>query len=133
MAGSFVIVRQLSGDVHKDLWALLFTFILEHLILVTFMLFELNDELTFSHIGLSLNHVVVIAVGTVLISFLELPDVFAERLLALFTHHDNVKCLLELVVLLLFVAVGAVVPLPAARRANGYLRVINMLAHLFEV
>jgi hypothetical protein len=67
---------------------------------------------------LGLQQEVVVAVRAVLVALLKRFHVFAEALLALFACEDHLDGALELVVLLLAVTLGAVEPLPAARRAD---------------
>ena len=60
----------------------------------------------------------VVAVRAVLITFIELLHVLAKALLALLTRERHLHGLFELVCLRFGVALRAVEPLPAARRAN---------------
>ena len=73
-------------------------------------------------------HVVVVAVGTVLVALLVIAHVLAERLLALLAEEGHLGRFAEAVVLGLGVALGAVEPLFAAGGADGDLGVENVFA-----
>lgn len=70
----------------------------------------------------------VVAVRAVFVALLELLGVLAEALLALFAGEDHLGTLLEIVVLGLGMALGAVKPLLAAGAADGDLGVEDVLA-----
>jgi len=77
----------------------------------------------------SIKNIVVIAVRTILIALLVLRHVLPERLLALLAHERHFNRPGQLVRLRLGVAFCAVVPLFAARRTDGDLRVQDVFAH----
>ena len=70
----------------------------------------------------------IITMRTVLIALLIYRHILPERLLALLAQERHLVRLREPVVLCLRVALGAVEPLPAARRADRDLRVEDVLA-----
>ena len=96
-------------------------------------LLHLDDESTFSFLGLRLDDEMIVTVGTVLICFLKLGNLFAEGALAFLAEEDHIHCWHELVVLtpVFRMAFWAIEPLFAAWSANGHLRVQNMSAHNF--
>lgn len=77
---------------------------------------------------LRLNHEVVVAVRAVLVAVLELVHILTKALFALFARKDHFHGLLQVVVLCLGMALGAVEPLLAAGRADGHLCVEDVFA-----
>ena len=73
-------------------------------------------------------HVVIVAVRTVLVALVILGHVLPERLLALLAEERHLRRLCQPVRLRLGVALGTVVPLPAAGCADGDLGVENVFA-----
>ena len=71
----------------------------------------------------------VVAVGAVLVSLLELTDLLAEGALALLAEEYELECGNQLVILGLRVALRTVEPFLAAGGTDRHLRVQNMLAH----
>ena len=114
---------------HQDSASLLLAIVLEHLVLVASLGFELNHQLSTVLRSLSLGHEVVVATRAVLVSLLELFDLLAEHLFALLAGENHLGSLLQLVVLFLLMALGTVEPLAAAGSANRDLGVQNVFAH----
>jgi len=75
----------------------------------------------------------IVAVRTKLIALLICAHVFPECLPTLLAHKRHLHRLRELVHLRLGVALGAIVPLPAARCTDRDLGVEDVLAHFFLV
>ena len=73
-------------------------------------------------------HIVVITMRTVLVALVVLGHVLPESLLALLAHEHHLHRLRQLVRLRFRVTFRAVEPLLAARRADGDLRVQDVLA-----
>ena len=101
--------------------------------LVASLGFEVDDEFSTVLGGLGLNDIMVVAMGAVLVGLLEFFDVLAEDLFALLAGEHHLGCTLQLVVLLLIMALGAVEPLTAAGSANGHLSVQNVFAHYMNL
>ena len=116
----------------KNLFALLFSLILEDLSFVALLEHELNLEGALGKWGFGFDNVVVIAVRAVLVSLLVLFDLFSEYLLTFLACEDELEGLHELALSLpeVLVAVWAVEPFLAAWGSDRNLGVQNMLAHL---
>ena len=116
----------------KNLFALLFSLILEDLSFVALLEHELNLEGSLGKRGFGFDNVVVIAVRAVFVGLLVLFDLFSEYLLTFLACEDELEGLLELVIVTpeVLVAVWAIEPFLAAWSSDSNLGVQNMLAHL---
>ena len=70
----------------------------------------------------------IITIGTILVALLVLCHVLPKRLFALFANEMHLRRLCQLVVRHFCVTFWAIEPFLTARRANGDLRVENVLA-----
>ena len=97
---------------------------------MAFLGFEFDHKFAFSLGGFGLNNEVVVTPKYTQITvvshlpwaefvcFLELFDLLAEHLFALFAGKDHLRCFLQLMVLSLLVAIWTVEPLSAAWSSN---------------
>ena len=124
------VISEIEVLIESEL-TLLLSHVLEHFVLVSLHLFDLNDELSFGLGGLCGNNVVIIAVGAELVSLLEFTDILAEYFLALLACKYHFGGSFQFVVIThgLLVALGAIKPSLAAGGADGNLGVQNMFAH----
>lgn len=78
----------------------------------------------------SLEHKVIVAVGTVLVAFIKVLSIFSEAFFTLFACERHFILLPQSVALLLLMAGRTVKPFSAARSPDGNLRIQDVLTHV---